>query len=171
MKRAVKESDRAPSLVRGDLIQNVAIVAIYHENQRFSWIKNYVEDWRKRGMRSVDFFLYFPQKKQWETFAGRTMDVPFTSRHFNWIGKAVQPELVAALKKEYDVMIDLTRGESFACDVVLSKANAKWKTGEPSDERSFLLDFMIDVKDDPDIRNLMHHIDHYLTQLNKPNAA
>jgi len=171
MKRAIKDSDRSPSLVQGAHIRDVAIVAVYQPGESFSHINTYVKEWRKRGMRSVDLFLYFTNKKSLDAYQGFPKDIPFMRKDFNFAGKAVSDELVSGLKKEYDVLIDLSRGAAFPCDVVISKINAKWKAGEQHDDRSYLLDLMIDLKGDPDVRKLIHHMDHYLVNLNTSNAA
>lgn len=171
MKRSLKDEQKSPSLVKGDHLRDIAIVAVYENSESFAHIESYIKEWRKRGMRSADLFLYFSSKKLMEQYQGSLKDVPFSSKSFSFAGKAVSSELTTALKKEYDVAIDLSRGGSFACDVVLSKIKAKWKAGEQSEDRAYLLDLMIDVKKDPDVRKLIHHLDHYLFHLNTSNAA
>ena len=158
-------------MVKGDHLRDIAIIAVYEDSSTFAHIENYVKEWRKRGMRSADLFLYFGNKKEMEEYQGSLKDVPFGKKSFTIAGKAKAPELVSVLKGEYDVAIDLSRGRAFACDVVLGKVHAKWKAGEQSDDRAYLLDLMIDVKNDPDVRKLIHHLDHYLFHLNTSNAA
>ncbi|MEQ9187588.1 MAG: hypothetical protein RLP15_07620 [Cryomorphaceae bacterium] len=171
MKRSLKELERQPSLVHGAHIRDVAIVAIYKHGESLMHVQQYLNEWRKRGMRSVDLYLYFPSKKQRSEFQASEKDIAFTSSDFSIAGKAKADHLVASLKKEYDVLIDLSRGNAFACDVVIAKIKAKWKVGESEERRTYLLDLMIDVKQDPDMRKLMHHMDHYINNLNTSNAA
>ncbi|NQV53888.1 MAG: hypothetical protein HQ500_11935 [Flavobacteriales bacterium] len=171
MKRSLKELDRQPSLVKGEHIRDVAIVVGYRSDESFAHAQQYVKEWRKRGMRSVDLYVYFPNKKQLESYSPNPKDIPFLRKDFNLAGKATAPGLVQALRAEYDILIDLTRGRFFACDVVIAKIKAKWKVGESDEDRAFLLDLMIDIKQDPDVRKLMHYMDHYIINLNTSNAA
>ena len=171
MKRSLKELDRQPSLVSGEHIRDVALVVAFRSDETFAHAQQYVKEWRKRGMRSVDLYVFFPGKKQQESYSPNPQDIPFSRKDFNLAGKATSPDLVKALRTEYDVLIDLSRGRFFACDVVIAKIKAKWKVGENDDNRAFLLDLMIDIKQDPDVRKLMHHMDHYINHLNTSNAA
>jgi hypothetical protein len=70
------------------------------------------------------------------------------------------------LSQEYDLLIDLTEGASLAADVVIAKTNAKWKAGRANDERSFLLDFMIQQPKEKGLKSLIHYLDDYLMKFN-----
>jgi hypothetical protein len=171
IQRKAREDNRLPSIVHGDLIMHVAVVASALDPTAFGQAKAYVKELRGRGLRTVDFYIHFPNKKALEGFQANRNEFPFIKRDFNWLGKYRGETLKQSVGKEYDVLIDLTRGRSFAADVFIAKTKARWKAGEMDEDRAHLLDFMIDVKHDPDLRKLIHHLDHYLTNFNKSNAA
>lgn len=150
---------------------HAAVVAIYQDNENFSHIKSYVKELKHRGLKTVDLYIFFPSKKQLESYHPAKHEYPFRSGDFNWIGKYKGDALKQSVAKNYDVLIDLSRGGEFACDVFIAKSKATWKVGEFDNNRVFLLDFMIDVKQESDIRNLTHHINEYLLNFNKSNAA
>ena len=158
-------------MVQGDHLSKIAVIAVFERSDRFSYIQKYVKELRQRGIRTVDFFIYFGNKKDFEQYQGSLKDFPFSEKGFNLFGKFIAAELQHARKETYDVVIDLSEGKSFACDVLLTKMKGRWKAGRSSSDRRFLLDFMIDMKEDQDIRNFIHHLDQYLTNFNRQNAA
>lgn len=171
LRKKSKESDRNSSLVHGNLIMNVAVVANYDDGDSFKHVLNYVRELRERGIKVVDFYVYFPTKKSLEAYTSKENAVHFTKSSFNPFGKIINSELAKSLRKDYEVLIDLSLGKTMACDVLVSKLNAKWKAGSHSEERTYLLDFMIDLKDEKDIQKLIHHIDQYIFNFNNTKAA
>lgn len=171
LRKKLSDSERAPSMVSGRHVMHVAVVACRHDEKAYAGARAFVNELRKRGLRTVDFFIAFPSKKSMQNFEASANDVAFRSSDFNWIGKVLSDKLKLCLKKDYEVLIDLSRGNSFAADVLISKLSAKWKAGEFNEKRAHLLDLMIDVKADKDITKLIHHIDHYILNLNNSNAA
>ena len=59
LRKRAKESDRTSSLVHGDLIMKIAVVAHYSDDESFSHIVSYVKELRKRGKKVVDFYVFF----------------------------------------------------------------------------------------------------------------
>ena len=171
LRKRSKENDRPSRLVHGDLIMKIAVVAVYSNDASFSHILSYVNDLKKRGLKVVDFYVFFPSKKLKASYQSTTKEVPFSSADFNVFGKITSESMLKALTKEYEVLIDLSLGKSLACDVLISKLDATWKAGLHDEERAYLLDFMIDMKNERDIRKLIHHLDHYITQFNTTKAA
>lgn len=171
IKRKAKEDDRSPSKLHGNLIMKVAVVSVFAEGANYALVSKYVSELRNRGMKTVDHYLFFPKKKALEQFNPATHQLPFTNNDFSWLGKFKSDALKQGVQKEYDLVIDLSRGAFFACDVVIAKLHSQWKAGEHNLERAHLLDFMIDLKGDPDMQKLIHHLDHYISNFNKLNAA
>ena len=171
IKRKAREDARIPSKVQGNLIMRVAVVAIGDDLEQFAHVTSYVKELRNRGLKTVDLYPFFHNKKRFEAFQGGLKDFPFTRKDFNLMGKFKSDMLRHSVGVSYDVLIDLTRGKAFPCDVLISKIEARWKAGEYDADREHLLDLMLDVKQNPDIRQLIHHLDHYLKNFNKSNAA
>ena len=168
MKRTLKDQ-RHPSRVYRDHLQAIAIVATSEPEADLQTALKLRSDLRQRGLRVVDLFVSYPSKKSLNRNNERDWTA-FTSSSFNWIGRVVAPELSQHLKTDYELLIDLTEGRSFAADVLIAKLSAKWKVGRHTESREYLLDLMIDAKDQ-DLKYLIHHIEHYLQTLNKSNAA
>lgn len=168
MKRALND-DRQPSRLYGAHLQSFAIVACAQPEDHIRTAKKLRKDLREQGMKKVDIYLYHTSKKTIEE-SDQKVGFSFYNGSFNWIGRLKDQELATALKTEYQVVMDLSEGHSFAADVLISKLKATWKVGRFIPEREYLLDLMISPKDN-DLPNLVHHMDHYLKTLNKPTAA
>jgi hypothetical protein len=169
LKRQAKNDQRRPILVHGNLLNSVAVVA-RKECAQFEFIAGYVKELRKRGVKTVDFYIEFPNQKIQDFYSASLKDFPFNPKSFTWMGGYKSPELEHSLSRDYDVLIDLSEGRSIACDLLISRIQAKWKAGRRFPDRDMLLDFMLEVHDD-DMRNLIHHLNNYLTSFNNLNAA
>ena len=141
-----------------------------HGTEQFGAVYEYVKTLRKRGVKTVDFYIHFTNKKHFEAFQGSVKDVPIGPKDVGFFGQFKNPELSKVKEKSYDVFIDLSNGKSLVCDLLLAQSVAKWKAGRQLAGREHLLDFMIAVKED-DIRNVIHYLDQYLWNFNNLNAA
>lgn len=169
MKKRAQRDSRRPAMVRGDVLSSVAVIAS-HQPQSFDVARAYVRELAQRGIPQVDFYIHFKQNKAKAAFEPAGHEYPFSPKSFNPFGKFKASELSQGVGKEYDLLIDLTDGSSLAADVVISKLNSKWKAGRRTGGRDYLFDFMINSKDG-DLRNLCHHINEYVLNFNKLNAA
>lgn len=171
IKRKMQRDNRSPSVVHGDQIMHVAVLGVFTNELHFQQMAGYVKMLRKRGLTTADFYIFFKKKNQMLSLEASKQDFAFRTADFNWVGKLTNEALRNAITKQYDVVIDLSRGKAVACDALLAKMKAKWKAGEYDPAREHLLDFMIDVKQDPDVKKLIQSLDQYLISFNKSNAA
>jgi hypothetical protein len=169
LQQQVAKDNRLPSLVHGDLLKSIAVIAEAGEAQ-FPIVQAYVNELRLRGIKTVDFFVCFPNQKSQDTHPMGVADYGFNRTSFNFLGKIKSQDILRLCKDKYEVLIDLTTGESLESDIVIANLKAKWKAGRMSPKRQYLLDFMINTSTN-DMRNLVHHLNSYLTKFNSSNAA
>lgn len=169
LKKRAERDERAPSRVRGNVLSSVAVVS--EANQPgFEVAKQYARELSTRGIREVDFYCFIRGAKAFKGYEAGTLEIPFGTKSFNVFGKMTAPELLTGMKKEYDLLVDLTPKSTLPTDIVISKVHAKWKAGRREAGREYLFDFMIDSPDS-DLKHLCHHINEYLLNFNKLNAA
>ena len=166
MKKSLAESDRKVAMVRGNSVQRLAVFSSFENPEKYDQAAQYAVELRKRGIKTVDFYLAFASKKSKEAFEVKKHEICFSPADFTLVGKYKSEELKAKLSQEYDLLIDLTEGVSLAADVVIAKTNAKWKAGRANEERSFLLDFMIQQPKEKGLKSLIHYLDDYLMKFN-----
>lgn len=169
MKKNATGADRSPSMVRADLVHKVAVVGV-HERGCYEYAEEYVQELRHRGIKTVDFYVAFNTRRAQSLYISKRRNFLFNPRSFGWNGKIKDAEINKGISRDYDIVIDLTMGRSFAADVLIHKMTAAWKAGKEDKTRRYLLDFMIRC-DGKDVRYLVHHLDRYLMNFNKSNAA
>lgn len=169
IKRLLAKQDRKPSLVHGDIIKSIAIVSNRSSDQ-FSVAEGYVKQLRQKGIKTVDFYLLFPNQKIQDLYDSKLKDFPFNPKSFGFFGNFKTPELQHSKELEYDLLIDLSDPDVLECELLVASINAKWKAGKGYKSKYQLLDFMIETKD-KDMRSLIHHLDSYLMNFNKLNAV
>ena len=167
--RLLAKQNRLPSIVHGDLVKSIAVVANKSSDQ-YSIAENYVKQLRQRGIKTVDFYVLFPNQKIQDLNAQKLKDYPFNPKSIGFFGNFKSPELQHINESEYDLLIDLSEPQVLECELVVASINAKWKAGKGYKNKYRLLDFMIETKDN-DMRSLIHHLDGYLMNFNKMNAA
>ena len=168
-KRALDKQNRNPTVVHGNLLRSVAIIA-NQSHPQFQVIRSYVKDLRQRGIQTVDFYILFPNEKVQELTATTLKDFPFNPKSFGFFGQFKTPEIQRVMDVEYDLLLDLSEPGIRECELIVANINAKWKAGKESPEKSPFLDFMIDLKSN-DTKALVHHLDNYLMNFNTQNAA
>lgn len=169
IKRLLAKQNRKPSLVHSDLIKSIAVVA-NKSSEQYSVAEDYVKQLRHRGIKTVDFYSLFPNQKIQEAHASKLKDFPFNPKSIGLFGNFKSPELQHSKEIEYDVLMDLSDSNVLECELLVASIRAKWKAGKSMKSKYNLLDFMIESKDN-DMRSLVHHLDGYLMNFNKMNAA
>jgi hypothetical protein len=169
IKRLLAKQNRKPSLVHGDSIRSIAVIA-NKESGQYHVTENYVKQLRHRGIKTVDYYVFFPNQKIQDLNAAKLKCFPFNPKSLGLFGNFKTPELDHYKEVEYDVLIDLSEPDVLECELLVASIDAKWKAGKGSKSKYRLLDFMIETKDN-DMRSLIHHLDSYLMNFNKMNAA
>lgn len=148
--------------VRTAEASKIAVVAL-HLPEEFSESLAFVKMLRHRGHRQVDFFIGFQSKNLMSLYAPTLKDFPFCPTDFAWNGRFLSPELQHALSQDYDLLIDLSHGQSAQADAVIAKTRARWKAGHDNG-RNHLFDFMISGQCTH--KELIAHITTYFLTLN-----
>lgn len=158
------KDSRVPVAVHGDVLTNVAVVAM-HNADDFAHSMRYVKELRAQGIKTVDFYIGFSNERNRAAYTPTLKDFPFSPKSFAWNGAFVSPELKQSKTKTYDLVIDLSQGMLFEADVLVFKLKSKWKAGRFSLKRKYLFDFMIESQDE-DLRNFIHHMNEYIMKFN-----
>lgn len=171
MKKSLTDSSRQAGIVRGNHIQSVAVIGYFGNTQLFAEASMYVGQLRARGIKKVDFYIAFKSKKNKESYTSKLNEICFAPADFNFMGKYKSAELLQANKIQYDVLIDLSEGQSLAADVVITKTHASWKAGRSSAERALLFDFMLEQPAGSSLKEFIQNIERYFLKFNSSNAA
>jgi hypothetical protein len=102
-----------------------------------------------------DQIAYFPFKQGVDYFG---------LNEVNWYGKPNNPAIKDFLKRNFDILVDLSLSDIFPTQYLFALSNAKFKISNKSAKAKFA-DFVIEVENSGNIDNYITQIKHYLTAI------
>jgi hypothetical protein len=99
-----------------------------------------------------DQIAYFPYKQGVDYFG---------LNEINWYGSPVSPVIKDFLKRNFDILVDLSQCEIFPVYYIFSLSNAKFKISNKSNKSKFA-DFVIENSNSDKIEDYIAQINHYL---------
>lgn len=99
-----------------------------------------------------DQIAYFPVKQGIDYFG---------LNEVNWFGKPVSQAISDFLKRNFDILIDLSQNDNYQTEYVFALSNARFKIVNTS-RKSKYADFIIEVKNSEKLTIYIEQIKHYL---------
>ena len=124
--------------------------------------------------KKVSNLVYIATKKKIEVDKAKA-DYPLinfiTGKEINWFDKPSGKEVDSMLKKEYDLLIDLSQKENFITTYIAAKSKARFRVGKYFERETIGYDFMIDQKSG-DLDDFTKQLTHYLNIIrNEPKST
>ncbi|MBN2174605.1 MAG: hypothetical protein JW731_10760 [Bacteroidales bacterium] len=94
----------------------------------------------------------------------------FDLKDLNWFGAPKNDYIKEFIKKEFDILIDLTLEDNFVTQFIAGLSRSKFKVGRYSPNHEQYYDLMIDIKKNSTIEEFIENVIHYLLVL-KPRQA
>ena len=88
-------------------------------------------------------------------------------KDLNWYSKPHGQYVDDFMKKEFDILIDLSNGNIFQLRYLMSRGTAKTKIGIFNEKNKEILDLFIKTDDISDVKQLINQIEYYLSIINK----
>lgn len=114
--------------------------------------------------KKVANLVYIPTKKKQEIEKAKA-DYPLinfiTGREINWFDKPSGKDVESLLKKEFDILIDLSQKENFITTYISAKSKARFRVAKYFERETIGYDFMIDQKTG-DLDDFTKQLTHYL---------
>ncbi len=92
--------------------------------------------------------------------------IHFSNLDVNWKGAPKTLELTEFFKQKFDILFVLSQSEELAVQYILSLSPAAFKVGSDGANSEYL-DFMIELKENSSIENLIQDSITYLSEINK----
>jgi len=89
----------------------------------------------------------------------------FDLRDLNWFGAPKNDYIKEFIKKEFDILIDLTMDDIFVTRYISGLSRSKFKVGRYNPGKEPFYDLMIDLKKNSNIDEFIEHAIHYLLVL------
>lgn len=169
--------DKSPELNRRIKVNNfdesTSVGIIYKERDEafFILVKQYVKYLKgEHGLKNVMAMAYLPETHVPYYHQHKLEFDYFTVADLDWKMKPSVIQIDNFISTDYDILIDLTFETVSPLIYVLAKSRARFKVGAFHDEKSNLLDLMIDMNDKTTFDQYLKKVNHFLTTLNRKHA-
>ncbi len=170
LKSELKSLKRDPFAIGLNDASKIGILYDATEKENYDAVKNFVRRLRQeqKDVRSLGFInsKRFPS----DQFVKLGMDF-FTLSHVNWHYKPIAKVTENFRKEPFDILLCLNIDNSMPLEYLASTSEAKFKVGRFSDEKSFIYDFMIQLKPNQNILHFIQQMEHYLHLIQKKGVA
>lgn len=123
--------------------------------------------------KKINNLVYISTKKKQDIQKMKT-DFPvinfLTGKDINWLDKPSGKSVDGFLKKEFDVLIDLSQKENFITTYLSAKSKARFRVGRYFEQETIGYDFMLDQKSG-DLDDFIKQLKHYLTIIRNEAAS
>lgn len=136
------------------------------KKENYELVRNFVRRWisEQKVVRSLGFInsRKFPPDK----FVKLGMDF-FTLEHVNWYLRPQSKATEAFIKEPFDLLLNFCTSEALPLDFLAGQSRARFKMARFSEENTRIYDFMIQLKPENGMAELIQQSEHYLRTLNQ----
>jgi len=149
-------------------VQSVLILVDIDKKEDFKAALEYERYLKKEeGVRQVDIFGYTDKKELPEDLIAMANQFFLCRKDLNWLYLPTSKDVVKLFKSKHQLLIDTSFEESFPINFALAVSNATFKVGPKSKHHEQHLDFMIDMKDRPNVQMFFAQLNHFLNMFNR----
>lgn len=163
-----KEVKRTPMVLNYADAKSIGLLYLIKDADHFNYVKDYLKHLKEHvGIKERLVFSFVNDKKEVPEFVQKKLEYDyFTAKDINWHNKPSGVEVENFLRKDFDILIDLTTEPCVPLQYVLKNSRAKFKVGKFSEQNSDLYDLMLDTPDNT-IKALIEQVNHYLALINR----
>ncbi len=144
---------------------SLAIIYFLTNDDDYLAVSKFVESLKKRKLR-IKAMGYVRDKHLTQKYLPKLTYDFFYDRDINWYGRPGGNYVKDFLEKPFDVLIDLSDGNSLPIKYIIAKSNAHFKVGRYKNENQVFFDLMIKHDDTNNLQSFIAEIEHYLTIIN-----
>jgi hypothetical protein len=140
--------------------KTVGVIFDTIDRNKYQQSKDFIEFIEKQNIRVFgigiasknDQIAYFPYKQGVDYFG---------LNEINWYGKPVNPVAADFLKRNFDILFDISQSDIFSIQYLFSLSVAKFKITNNSAKSKFA-DFVLQIDNNVQLQNYIEQIKHYL---------
>jgi hypothetical protein len=160
LQKELKAHKRNPAFHNFESATTVGFIFDAVDRDKYQFAKEFIDYVEKLNNRifgigfasKSDQIAYFPYKQGIDYFG---------LNEINWYGKPTNPVVTDFLKRNFDILIDLSLSDIFPTQYLFSLSNAKFKIVNTSEKAKYA-DFVIELKNTAKLDNYIEQIKHYL---------
>lgn len=147
---------------------DVGVLYYLHDEATYSLVSAFVKRLQEEG-KHVKALGYVESKRLTGRFLPRlSYDFLYPSG-LSWNFKPVSSHARDFIETKFDILIDLSMEDHLPLMFLSGLSRAAFKVGLDSGPRSDFLDLMIKLPENGKLDDLIKHIHHYLSEINKEN--
>ncbi len=166
LRQKLNTVSRSKKLINLNEAKTIAIVYNVTSQTAFRTVKTMVKDLTTK-QRQVMALGFINRKSIPNYCVAANSGYYFNLRDLNWYGGPKNDYLKEFIRKEFDILIDLTMEDVFILKYITRLSRSKLKVGKYSKLHEKYFDLMIKVDKSASMEDLIEHILHYLLILKK----
>ncbi len=162
----IRKQSRQRKVINYQEAKGIGVIYNSDSESTFILIKHFIDYLRKEhGIMHVKALGYIGDK-----------DVPvyhshvlhhdyFTIKEISWVGAPKSMAVTSFVEYDFDILIDMTKGEWIPLRYVLERSIARFKVGRDASSESY--DMLVQAKKNSTLDQYIHQVNHYLRSINQ----
>ena len=166
LKQKLSSVSRKKKLTNLNEAKSITIVYNVTSQTTFRTVKTLVKDLSTK-QRQVMALGFINRKSIPNYCVAANSGYYFNLRDLNWYGGPKNDYLKEFIRKEFDILIDLTMEDVYILKYITGLSKAKLKVGRYSKKHENYFDLMINLKESSTMEDFIEHVLHYLLILKR----
>jgi len=170
LKRQASRINRNRKIFNLQQASRIGILYYLEDDTVYAKVSEYVKKLQEAGKTVKALGFVEDKKLTGQLMPKLSFDFLYPSG-LSWNLKPVSIHAKDFIEEEYDILIDLSIENVFPLLYITATSNARFKVGLKSTQRSPWLDLMLEMDDTKGLDDLIEHVDHYISIINKNNES
>jgi len=168
LRQQLKKFKHQPTVYNLQSAATAGILYDASESENIAIVKALIKELKVHQIRSQSLG-YIHQNKRDDDFIGDNVYSFACKKDFSFFYKPKSESVDTFINTPFNLLFVLTKDNPFPIDYIGSLSHAAFKAGK-ANVNNDMLDIMIELKTDGDLKDLKNQIMHYLSILNTGNA-
>lgn len=161
----LRKSKRMRKVVNYHQAKEVGIIYPSDSESTFGLVKHFIEYLKEEHGIVHILALGFVNEKEPPFYHKHALNHDyFTLEDLNWKGLPDCQATNGFIDKDFDILIDLSKGDTISLSYVLERSKARFKVGRLDDSDSY--DLLMSMKLDSTLDQYIRQINHFLSSIN-----
>lgn len=165
LKRRYSKLNRAPEVLNLSNIKSARVVFFIEDERSYDEFLKISNQLRRESIEKVSLVGYY-STKEIPNFVDEQLVFCVGLKDLGITGMPINEKLNSVLNENLDLLLDFTTKSFFPTDLILALTNAKVKVGKATNEKQYIFDLIIDIREKAPADELFTNMMTYLKMLN-----
>lgn len=163
--KRIRTQNRNRKIINYSQAKDIGVIYNSDSESTFILIKHFIDYLRKEhGIMHVKA-LGFIQEKESPIYHSHVLHHDyFTLQELSWNGTPKGLAVDSFVEHDFDILIDMSKGEWIPLRFVLERSIARFKVGRDASSESY--DMLVQAKENSTLDQYIHQVNHYLRSIN-----